>query len=332
MKNKAIKQELLFLIILGLIWRPLFFNDTYAGETKNITLLYTGSTHAMIYPCRCPIEPDGGVARRATLFKRLKKSYPSALILDTGNFVAGGPEDEYAQAPVLDAYRTLTNIRAMEIMGYDAAAVGDDEFNLGLDFFRQNIANAKFNLLSANLQEKNISPYMIAEVSGVKIGVIGLTNIVAAKKIAELKINNPKDSLVSAIDETRRKGAAIIVVLSNMGESEDVKLLSEVSGIDILIVGNAHLSANPFSQMGKTIVLRTGWKGRQVGKITFQWQDNRISHFKVEELRVYPQLKDDAEVLKILPRCFDNSYCKKEGFAGICENPGTMQSQCVFRE
>ena len=56
---------------------------------KEITIIYTGETHAMLYPCNCPKEPDGGVARRATLIKQLRKNYPDALLLDSGGFFAG---------------------------------------------------------------------------------------------------------------------------------------------------------------------------------------------------------------------------------------------------
>ncbi|HOU37205.1 MAG TPA: hypothetical protein PK562_08060, partial [Candidatus Omnitrophota bacterium] len=59
----------------------------YAAE---VTLLYTGETHAMLYPCSCPLEVDGGVARRATLVKDIRKSSPNVVLVDSGAFFAGG--------------------------------------------------------------------------------------------------------------------------------------------------------------------------------------------------------------------------------------------------
>ena len=301
----------------------------FAGD---ITVLYTGSTHGMIYPCHCPIEPDGGVSRRATLFKELKNKYPNALVVDCGDFSAAGTQDEYTQNPPLDMQRTLVAFKAMEIMPYDAVAVGDDEFNFGPEFFNQNTANTKLKLVSCNLKEKNVLPYLIKDVSGVKTALIGLTDIAAARKSVAIKIEDPKISLRRTILEAKQKGAALIIVLSNIGESEDLKLLSETSGIDILIVGNAPLSGESSSKIGNTILLRASWEGRFVGKISFAWENNKVARFKVEDLRVSQQIKEDPDVLKILPRCFDDSFCKKEGFVGTCENAGNIHSQCIFKE
>ncbi|MFA5199845.1 MAG: hypothetical protein WC442_02900, partial [Candidatus Omnitrophota bacterium] len=56
---------------------------------KEVNIVYTGQTHAMLYPCSCPIQQDGGIARRATLIKQLKKKDPRLFLLDCGSFTAG---------------------------------------------------------------------------------------------------------------------------------------------------------------------------------------------------------------------------------------------------
>ena len=304
----------------------------YADNAKEITLLYSGQTHAMIYHCNCPIEPDGGVAKRATLFKEAGKESPQVLILDSGDFSAGGAKDEFTQDVSLDKQRTLVNLKAMEQMRYDAAAVGEDEFNSGMDFFNKNIAKAKFNLLSCNIRADNVSIYSIKDLSGIKVGIIGVTNPILGKRVEGLAVSDPKVSLQDAVIEARKKGAVIIIVLSNLGESEDLKLLEGISGVDILIVGNAPLPGSTFSKAGKTILLRTAWQGRSIGKASFVWENNKIGRFTAEELRVSPQVNDDAGILSILPHCFADYSCKKEGFTGFCENPGTLNSRCTFKK
>src|SRR4030042_1321919 len=114
------------------------------GYAKEITILYTGETHAMLYPCSCPKEIDGGVSRRATLIKQLRKENPDALVLDSGSFFAGGLTDEYTQNAELDKARTQVNLKAIELMHYDALAIGDDELNFGKEFLLENLR--KFNL------------------------------------------------------------------------------------------------------------------------------------------------------------------------------------------
>lgn len=82
-------------------------------SAQDLTILYTGSTQAMLYPCHCPKEADGGVARRATLIKELRKENPDVLFLDSGGFFARGLTDEHAQNIELDKARTLVNLKAM---------------------------------------------------------------------------------------------------------------------------------------------------------------------------------------------------------------------------
>ncbi len=124
---KSIKT---FLLILGFI--TLAADILHAKET---TVIFSGQTHAMLYPCSCPIRQDGGVLRRATLIKELRKKYPGLLLLDCGNFTGSGQMDEYTQNINLDMQRSQVNYQALELMQYDAVGVGPDEFNFGQGIF-----------------------------------------------------------------------------------------------------------------------------------------------------------------------------------------------------
>ncbi len=162
------------LLVAGLLLG--FSLRVYAEE---ITILYTGETHSMLYPCNCPIQPDGGVARRATLIKEIRKTNKNVLLLDSGDVFASGKMDEYAQNAQLDQERTVVNLKAMKLMQYDAVTVGDDEFNFGKETFEENIGKAKLNFISSNIQSDKIPPYLIKQIGRTKIGIIGLTKSVA---------------------------------------------------------------------------------------------------------------------------------------------------------
>src|SRR3990167_6921923 len=112
----------------------------------------------MLYHCDCPREPDGGVARRAALVRELRTKYPGALLLDSGNFFAGGPYDNYSQNTQLDKERSLINLQAMALMRYDALALGEAEFNFGWDFFKENTAVFGPAILSCNFTKGKVLP------------------------------------------------------------------------------------------------------------------------------------------------------------------------------
>ena len=299
---------------------------------KEITILYSGETHAMLYPCDCPKEPDGGIARRATLIKQLKKKYPDALVLDSGGFFAAGLMDEYVQNTDLDMQRSKVNLKAMELMGYTAAAIGDDELNFGEKFFQENAEKTNLPFLSCNLKADKVSPYMIKEAGGAKIGIIGLTGIEARKKCEKFQVLDAKAKLIEAIHQLKKDGADIIVVLSHLNENEESNILNDVPGISIFIAGHSRAREGTPQKFGDTIILRPAWQGRSLGSITFSIKDKRIVNYKTEDSRLSDKISDDPQILSMRPRCFSDSNCKKEGMVGICQNPGSLSSSCLFSE
>jgi len=316
------------LVISSWLWVSAL-NYAYA---KEITILYTGETHAMIYPCSCPKEPDGGIGRRATLIKQLKKKYPDSLVLDSGGFFAAGSLDEYTQNTQLDIERTKVNLGAMELMKYDALTIGDDEFNFGKEFLQEVIAKTNLNFLSCNLKTEKVLPYIIKEVLGTKIGVIGVTSLSAMQKAEGLKFIEPKIAVAGAIAELKKKQVGLIILLSHLGESEDMNLINSIEGIDILITGHSLATEGPFIKKANTLILRPTWQGRRLCKVTLSLKNDKIINYKVETLRLSDKISDDKDILPILPRCFSDSNCKKEGLVGICENAGSLNSHCLFSE
>ncbi|MBI3991438.1 MAG: metallophosphatase, partial [Candidatus Omnitrophica bacterium] len=304
-------------------------------SAQEITILYTGETHAMIYPCSCPKEPDGGVSRRATLIKQLRKDNPDILVLDSGGFFSGGLQDEYTQNTALDMERARLNLKAMELMKYDAVNIGDDEFNFGPEFLEENIKKVNLTFLSCNISSPDTSreafkPYIIKEIAGRKIGIIGTAGLFAMQKAGGFKFIEPKLGVKQAVSELKKDNADIIILLSHLGESEDLDLIKNVDGIDILIVGHSRIKEEIFTKVNHTLVLRPAWQGRRLGKLTITLKDSKISNYKIEELRLSGQIPDDPGILSVLPHCFSDNNCKQEGFIGRCSEPGTPKSQCEF--
>ncbi|MDD5107964.1 MAG: hypothetical protein PHC29_00420 [Candidatus Omnitrophica bacterium] len=297
---------------------------------QDVTILYTGQTHAMLYPCSCPIKQDGGISRRASLVKKLRRKDPQLLLLDCGNFTSGGLMDEYAQSTQLDMERALVNFKAMEIMQYDAVAIGSDEFNFGKDFFLQNAKKSKPAYLSANLDSDKVAPYIIKESNGVKIAVIGLTSPSAHQKTEGLKISEPKN-IGELVNRLKKEGVQIIILLSSLGEQKDLELISEVKGIDIVFVGQSPLKDEVMTKVNSTFVLRPAWQGRKLGKLSLKVKDGLLTDCKLDELCLSEDIADDPGINAILPRCYSDSNCKKDALVGSCQNPGTLKASCSFR-
>lgn len=299
---------------------------------EEITILYTGDTHSMIYHCNCPIEPDGGITRRAALIKELKDKTPYNLVLDAGGFFGGGLMDEYTQNVELDKRRTLINLKAMEIIGYDAAAVGDDEFNFGRGFFEKSISGGKIAFLSCNIKSDKVSPYVIKKIAGISIGIIGVTNFFAKEKAGGLEFIESKVAVKQTIEELKQKNTDIIILLSHLGENDTLSLIEEIKGIDVVILGHSRTKGENATKVGSTLIVRPFWQGRRLGKLSLKIEGNKIAGYDLEELRVSGEIKDDPAIAAITPVCFSDSGCNKESSIGTCRNPGDMNASCFYTQ
>lgn len=299
---------------------------------KEITILYTGSTHAMIYPCSCPLEPDGGIARRATLINELKKSNPDTLLLDAGAFIAGGLFDEYTQNAELDSKRSKVNLKAMELMRYDAVNISDNEFNFGRKFLEDCLNGIKMPYLSSNIKLGSLAPFIIKDVGGVKVGIIGVSGVFSEQKAGGLKPMDPAQAVKGAVGELRKNSADIIVLLSSAGVEQDFDLAKEISGIDVIIESAGKKETQMESLIGSVIFAGASWQGKKLGKLNLTVKDKKIINHSIEEVRLSDKISDDQSVLSVLPKCFSDNNCKKNGSIGICRNPGELLANCSFPE
>ena len=318
------KKAKITLMILG-------FLALIAGisEAADVTVIYSGQTHAMLYPCSCPIRQDGGIKRRATLVKELRKKYPEMLLVDCGNFTAGGQLDEYTQNTHLDMQRSAVNYQALELMGYDAVGVGPDEFNFGKDFFLKHAKKTTPAYLSANLDTDQVLPYLIKDCNGQKLALIGLTGLSTSQKAEGLKINLP-ETIGGLIARLKNEGAQVVILLSTQGEEDDLKLISKVKGIDLILVGHNPLKEEALTKIDGTFLLRPFWQGRKLRKLTLEIKDNKLMNCSVKDLPVGEEIRDDPKVASILPVCYSDGDCKNKELTGSCQNPGALNAACEF--
>ncbi|MFA5362293.1 MAG: hypothetical protein WC335_03465 [Candidatus Omnitrophota bacterium] len=332
-----------FEFLISFVISILTFVIRVPANAEEITLLYTGDTHAMIYPCACPIEPDGGISRRATFIKEERQKNQNVLLLDSGGFTAGGMLDDYSQNAQLDMERTRINLKAIALMRYDALALGDDEFNFGEQFLAENIRPGDPVILSCNIAPKSypgvppvklpgfIQPYVIKEIAGIKIGILGVTPLQAAQKAPDFKISDPKSAISRYVRELRGQQVDVVILLSHLGETEDQRLQIDIPGVDILIGGYGSYDKEPARKMGPGLFfLRCDRQARKISKAVVVLKDKKILDVKAEQCRLSDKVAADPEMEAVLPKCFYDYTCTQNGSSGLCVNAGSSASRCVF--
>ena len=141
-----------------------------SAESVKLTILHTNDTHSRILPDKK--TGRGGYARRMGLINKERALDPDMILLDAGDFSQGTPYFNYFNGRV--------EMDAMNWMKYDAATLGNHEFDNGLDTLAMVLKRAHFPIVCANYDftgtplEGLTQPYVILERKGVKVGVFGL--------------------------------------------------------------------------------------------------------------------------------------------------------------
>jgi hypothetical protein len=299
---------------------------------EDFTIVLVGQTHAMLYPCNCPIEPDGGIARRATLIQQLRKTNPNVLVLDSGAFFAGGKMDQGSLGESLDKTRTMIHLKAMELMKYDALVLSQDEFNFGKEFLDNGISQTRIPFLSANIEGVKAAPYIIKKFGKTQVGVIGLIDPIIKGKISGVNILPAGEALKKAIGQLSGRKVDVIVLVSGLSEDDNRAMLKDNPEINVLIEGSKFSKEKVSSNVGPVLVLAPRWEGRRLVVVTFSMKDNVPEVKNIEDPRVSSKVADDKQALSLLPGCFSDGNCRKEGMIGTCVNPGTDKAVCQFKE
>jgi len=247
-----------------------------------ITFLHTNDTHSRLDP-----NPEGsgdksgkgGVSKRATLIKRIKKENPNTFIFDAG--------DAFQGTVYYNLYEGVLEYKALSLMGYNYVTLGNHEFDKGVDKLLNAFQYAKFKIISSNYVSeseewnKYVKTHDMFECCGVNFGIFGLgtpfKGLVGEdshKGVTDLDAAETAEKYVKLLKE---KGADFIIALSHLGIDDDKPLVKKVDGIDLIIGGHSHtLIKNPLEKDYKTTILQAGSSGIYLGKLDLYFNGNKL--------------------------------------------------------
>ncbi|MHC9539051.1 MAG: 5'-nucleotidase C-terminal domain-containing protein [Vulcanimicrobiota bacterium] len=278
-----------------------------AAGLATIDIIYTNDIHGAISPKGDDKEGlTGGVAYMGTLIRKLQsESKDNFLLLDGGDWGQGSYESKLTHGNTL--------IDVMNNLEYDAAEVGNHEFDWGRSALSDMIKNAEFPIVGANILEKGqlmdgVKPYTLEEVNGLKVGVIGLISqetpgATDPKNIGGLTFESTSKTVKTYIPELKEKGADLIVVLSHQGDKADENLARAVSGIDVIVGGHSHTEIPEPRLVNNTIIVQSGTGGAFVGDLTIDVdrETKKVSTYRNRLLPVNSkELTPDPAIEKII--------------------------------
>jgi 5'-nucleotidase len=221
-----------------LLWFTLllaFFviSTAQAQDTYALTIMHTNDTHAQHEPDG---DGNGGVALQAAVVQQIRAEASNTLLLDAGDRFTGSIFHTF--------YRGADNAQIMNSLGYDAMVTGSYEYTHGAQTLVEFVDMLEFPVVVANVDFSGssvlagkIAPYVILEIGGEQIGVLGLTRADArVRPIPGVVFRNDYAGIAQAvIDEITAQGINKIIMLTHLGYFDDLDIATELSGVDIIV-------------------------------------------------------------------------------------------------
>ena len=260
------------------------------NAVKKLTILHTNDVHSRMEPF--PMDGGknqglGGIASRASLIKKIRSEEEQVLLLDAGDIFQG--------TPFFNIYKGEPEMKAMAAMGYDAATMGNHDFDAGLENFATQLEHGKFHLLMSNYDFTNTPmefkyrPYKIFRKGKLKIGVtavgIEMSGLVPDSLFGNTKYLDPIQKANEMAAKLKNdEDCDMVICLSHLGYQYknnnnkvcDEILAKETENIDLIIGGHTHTFFDaPVSYKNKAgsdvLVNQVGWAGIILGRLDFEF-------------------------------------------------------------
>src|ERR1044071_2392427 len=330
MKHRKVSPFVYSLATLVIMLALVLVGRSFGPERVQITILSTTDLHGNINPIDYYTnKPDNrGLAKIATLIKRVRKEQPNLLLLDSGDTIQGTPLEyihNRRNNPPPDPMMLVMNS-----LNYDSMTVGNHEYNFGLKVLEKARGEAKFPWLSANTydtgkQQPHYKPYIVKEVAGVKIGVLGLTtpgipNWDNPPNYAGLDFHEPLAEARKWVPILRdQEKVDVVVIAMHMGLEEDLRtgevtpgqvpheneaiaIAKEVPGVDVIFMGHTHRDV-PSLYLNGVLLTQANYWGRHLARADLYLQKTgagwRMYAKSARTIATDDRVEPDPEIVKL---------------------------------
>jgi len=277
---------------LGALGFSLIPNELLGNtDLIKLTILHTNDMHSHIEPFTSGRNKGlGGMAQRAALIKKIRAENEHVLLLDAGDIFQG--------TPYFNMYGGELEFKLMSAMKYDAATIGNHDFDNGLDGILRKLPHAKFPFLCSNydfsdsLLSGQFEPYKVFKKGGIRIGVFGigieLDGLVPKSLYGNTIYHNPISKSNHYANHLRNElGCDLIICLSHLGfkykgqKIDDINLAEQTNNIDLIIGGHTHTFLNkPITRLNskhkEVLIAQVGWAGIKIGKIDYFFSQRKV--------------------------------------------------------
>ena len=244
------------------------------------------------------------MARRATVVRKERETSANVLLLDAGNTLVG-------DRVLAQQSKGKIVVEAMNLMGYDAMTLGEQDLQLGASELEARMAEATFPFLSANVEAEGkvfAQPYVIKEMGGHQVAIVGLTGLEAGN-LNGFQVRDPLQTALDLLPQLQPV-ADIIILLTHVGQAVEEQLQQNVAGIDLIVGGatQGRTSAAVWDETRGVLILPSeqasrGHTGRLLGMAALSFDSNgRLVSHSSGMISLSPDFADDPDQVALVQR------------------------------
>ncbi len=278
---------------------------------KTLTVLQLNDSHAYCdlhqelfwHGGQAAYRPAGGYARIATIAKEIRASAQGRMIFCDGGDTLHGTHP--AQATQGEALIPIVNALGLDAM------TAHWEFAYGPETFKQRAGQLNYPMLALNVyeqatRERFFPPYSVKDVGGLRIGLVGIASNIVDKAMppafsAGLSFTLGRDELPAIINVLRtQEKVDLVVLISHLGFPQDMKLVSEVPGIDVCLSSHTHNRLYKPALQGNTLIIQSGSHGSFLGRLDLAIEGGRVADYRHQLIEVEASIDPDPAVAALV--------------------------------
>jgi 2',3'-cyclic-nucleotide 2'-phosphodiesterase (5'-nucleotidase family) len=299
-------------ILLLIVAAALTYKAPTTGET--FTLFFTATVHGNVEPCGCPVNPSGGIARRAWHIRHRATPGDAVVLLDGGDVVGPPTKKGLLQTECL--------FRGMEQMGYTLVGLGARDFSFGLDFLRAAQRQHGFTFTSANLARRDgnlvFLPYCVMRVGrgrvlGISFGgqKVGVISVMGSDLQPVCPTCDPPLDLLDPLESVQRSVSAIrqnvdLVVVLAYTDQEQIERMLSIPAVDIVVAARTLYPPSGYDNAGMrghVALAYTAYEGRRIGQMRIQRAaDGRIASAEGDLHSLGETVSEDPDLADLVAR------------------------------
>lgn len=267
----------------------LLFVSTSFAQTAKLKIIHFNDIHAQNTPLTIKRGDStirvGGFAH----FKTVIDSLRGVASTNGEGVLVLGAGDDFQGTLFSTMSRGASQIALLNQLAPDVVTLGNHEFDYGWENIDSLVKyQVKYPIVSSNLYYKNgkrmVKPYLIKEVSGARVAIIGmmtdnLSGVTLPRNIEGIKIQKEADALRNILPHVKKEKPDIIIVLGHLGFESDIKLAESFPDVDLFVGGHSHTAIQTAKMKNRSIIVQAGSRTQYVGEldVTVSIAKNRIT-------------------------------------------------------